>query len=404
MSASWICQHTTLVRKVLADPGVKMADMPTSTQTRLAQLHQAGVSIWLDTLSRELLDSGRFSQLIHDYAVTGVTSNPTIFAKALTESDRYDAQLGELYRFGQHDLQELFFGLALDDVRRAARVLRPVYDRSQGRDGFVSFECTPDLADDPHATIVQAVDLWHRLDEPNVMIKVPATEAGVVAIESLTRLGVNVNATLLFSLERYEQVIDAFLRGLNARAGAGQELKAIASVASFFLSRIDTQADAQLPEASPLRGRVALVCAHRAYRLFRAKFAGPEWEWLLAQGAAPQLPLWASTGTKNPAYSDVLYVEGLIGPEVINTMPEPTLEAFGDHGEVRVTLGTEDGAAEQTLAAAAAAGVDLDAITRQLERAGVQAFCDSYRQLLEAIERRLAGVGHAVPSGLRAAA
>jgi transaldolase len=381
-----------------------MADMPTTPQTSLAQLHQAGVSIWLDTLSRELLDSGRFSQLIHDYAVTGVTSNPTIFAKALTESDRYDAQLGELYRFGQHDLQELFFALALDDVRRAARALRPVYDRSQGRDGFVSFECTPDLADDPYATIVQALDLWHRLDEPNVLIKVPATEAGVAAIEGLTRLGVNVNATLLFSLERYEQVIDAFLRGLNARAGAGQDLTGIASVASFFLSRIDTQADAQLSEASPLRGRVALACAHLAYRLFRAKFAGPEWEWLLAQGAAPQLPLWASTGTKNAAYSDVLYVEGLIGPEVINTMPEPTLDAFGDHGEVHATLGTEDGAAEQTLAAAAAAGVDLDTITRQLERAGVQAFCDSYRQLLQAIESRLAGVGHPLPSELRAAA
>jgi transaldolase len=377
-----------------------MIAMPASPRPRLAQLHQAGVSIWLDTLSRELLDSGRFSQLIHDYAVTGVTSNPTIFAQAL-RSDRYDAQLHELVRMGQHDLQELFFGLALDDVRRAARALRPVYDRSQGRDGFVSFECTPDLADDANATIVQALDLWHRLDEPNVMIKVPATDAGVVAIEGLTRLGVNVNATLLFSLERYEQVIDAYLRGLNTRAGSGQGVSGIASVASFFLSRIDTQADAVVGEDSPVRGRVALASAHLAYRLFRAKFAGPEWEWLLEHGAAPQLPLWASTGTKNPAYSDVLYVEELIGPEVINTMPEPTLEAFADHGDVRATLGLLDDAPDRTLQAARAAGVNLSAITRGLERAGVQAFCDSYRQLLEAIESRL---GAAAPTHLRAAA
>jgi transaldolase len=380
-----------------------MIVMPASTRSRLAQLHQAGVSIWLDTLSRELLDSGRFSQLIHDYAVTGLTSNPTIFAKALA-SDRYDAQLRALHRLGQYDLQELFFGLALDDVRHAARALRPVYDRSQGRDGFVSFECTPDLADDPHATIVQALDLWHRLDEPNVMIKVPATEAGVVAIEGLTRLGVNINATLLFSLERYEQVIDAYLRGLNARAVAGQELRGIASVASFFLSRIDTAADAQLPQDSPIRGRVALANGHLAYRLFRQKFAGPEWEWLEAHGAAPQLPLWASTGTKNPDYSDVLYVEELIGPDVINTMPEPTLEAFADHGEVRPTLGLLDDAPDRTVQTAEAAGVDLDAITRDLERAGVEAFCDSYRQLLDAIETKLDEVGPSVETGLRAAA
>ena len=378
--------------------------MPVHSRPRLAELQQAGVSIWLDTLSRELLDSGRFSQLIHDHSVTGVTSNPTIFAKAIAGSDRYDAQLRELHRLGPTELRELFFGLALDDVRRAARALRPVYDRSQGRDGFVSFECTPDLADDAQGTIVQALDLWHRLDAPNVMIKVPATEAGVVAIESLTRLGVNVNATLLFSLERYEQVIDAYVRGLNARALAGLGVNRIASVASFFLSRIDTKADAQLPEGSSIRGRVALASAHLAYRLFRTKFAGSEWEWLAEHGAAPQLPLWASTGTKNPDYSDVLYVEGLVGPQVVNTMPAATLEAFADHGRVQPTLGTQDDVAEQTLEAAEAAGVELAAITAGLERAGVEAFCDSYRELLEAIQSRLADVAEPAAAELAEAA
>lgn len=359
-------------------------------RSRLAELQHAGVSIWLDMLSRELLDSGRFSQLINEHCVTGVTSNPTIFAQVITGSGRYDGQLRDLVLGGLRDPQELFFSLALEDVRRAARALRSVYDRSHGRDGFVSFECTPDLADDSHGTIVQALELWQRLDEPNVMIKVPATEAGVVAIEALSRLGVNVNATLLFSLERYEQVIDAYIRGLEARLAAGQELGGVASVASFFLSRIDTEVDAQLPEGSPLCGGVALACAHLAYQLFRGKFAGPEWARLAVRGAAAQLPLWASTGTKNPQYSDVLYVSELVGPQVINTMPLQTLEAFADHGEVHRTLGTQDSAARRVLGGAADAGVDLDAITRQLERAGVQAFCDSYRQLLGAIERKLA--------------
>ena len=220
----------------------------------LRRLHEAGVSIWLDTLSRQLLDSGGFAGLIGDYSVTGATSNPTIFAKAITGSDRYDEQLRALASAGERDTQALFFSLALDDVREAARLLRPEYERSGGRDGFISFECTPDLADDTAATIAQACELWRRLDQPNVMIKVPGTPAGLPAIEELTRRGVNVNVTLLFSIERYEQVIDAYLRGLGARAEAGEPLEGIASVASFFLSRIDTKADPQLaqgPHADP---------------------------------------------------------------------------------------------------------------------------------------------------------
>jgi transaldolase len=358
----------------------------------LQRLREAGVSIWLDTLSRELLETGGFAELIGDWGVTGATSNPTIFAKAITGSDRYDGQLRRLAAGGQRDTQELFFALALDDVGAAARLLRPVYEASGGGDGFISFECTPDLADDTEATIAQAAGLWRRLGQPNVMIKVPGTAAGLPAIEELTRRGVNINVTLLFSIERYQQVIDAYLRGLAARAGAGEPVDTIASVASFFLSRIDTTADAQLDEASPLRGQLAIASARVAYQRYLAKFAGPGWDRLRELGARPQRPLWASTGTKNPGYSDVRYVAELIGPGVVNTMPEQTLRAFGDHGVAARTLDADPHAAEQTLAAAAAAGIDLATITAQLEREGVRSFCDSYHQLLDCIEHKLTAI------------
>src|SRR5512132_1319938 len=313
----------------------------------LPRLHDAGVSIWLDTLSRQLLDSGDFAALIRDYSVTGATSNPTIFAKAITGSDLYDDQLRRLASDGVRDTQELFFALALDDVRAAARALRATYEGSDGRDGFISFECTPDLADDTEATIEQATELWRRLDRPNVMIKVPGTRAGLPAIEELTRRGINVNVTLLFSIERYEQVIDAYLRGLSARADAGEPVDTITSVASFFLSRIDTKADVLLDPGSPARGQVALASARVAYQRYRAKFAGPGWERLRDRGARRQRPLWASTGTKNPAYSDVLYVAELIGPDVISTMPEQTLRAFADHGAVARTVDASPDDAER---------------------------------------------------------
>jgi transaldolase len=357
----------------------------------LQRLRAAGVAIWLDTLSRELLDTGGFAGLIRDWGVTGATSNPTIFARAITSSDRYDGQLRTLAAGRPGDLQELFFSLALDDIRAAARLLRPVYDASGGSDGFVSFECTPDLADDTAATVAQAVSLWQRLAQPNVMIKVPGTAAGLPAIEELTRRGVNVNITLLFSVERYEQVIDAYLRGLSERARAGEPVDGVTSVASFFLSRIDTKADPLLGEHSPLRGQVAIASARVAYQRYQAKFTGAGWAQLAGLGARPQRPLWASTGTKNPAYSDVRYVSELIGPDVINTMPEQTLRAFGDHGVVARTLDADPAAAEHTLAAAAA-GIDLAAVTAELEREGVRSFCDSYHQLLACIERKLAAV------------
>ena len=358
----------------------------------LQRLHEAGVSIWLDTLSRQLLDSGEFATLIRDYSVTGATSNPTIFAKAITGSDLYDQQLHDLVSADQQEPQELFFSLALDDVREAARLLRPAYESSGGADGFISFECTPDLADDTEATIAQATDLWQRLGQPNVMIKVPGTVAGLPAIEELTRRGLNINITLLFSIERYEQVIDAYLRGLDARAQAGDALEPIASVASFFLSRIDTKVDERLPEGSPLRGQVALASARVAYQRYLAKFAGPDWARLEDLGAKRQRPLWASTGTKNPEYSDVLYVEQLIGPDVVNTMPDQTLRAFADHGEVAPTLAADPSAAPRVLEDADAAGVDLTSITDELEREGVKSFCDSYRELLDCIETKLGAV------------
>ena len=359
----------------------------------LQKLREAGVSIWLDTLSRDLLESGGFAELISDYGVTGATSNPTIFAQAITHSDRYDGQLRELAAGGERDPRELFFSLALDDIRAAARLLRPAYEQSRGTDGFMSFECTPDLADDTEATIAQATDLWQRLGQPNVMIKVPGTAAGLPAIEELTRRGVNVNITLLFSVDRYEQVIDAYLRGLSARADAGEPVDTIASVASFFLSRIDTKADALLDPGSPARGQVAIASARVAYQRYRAKFAGPAWERLRELGARPQRPLWASTGTKNPAYPDVLYVTELIGPDVINTMPDQTLRAFAGHGTVARTVDANPHDAERILAAAAASGVCLAAVTAQLEREGVSSFCDSYHQLLACIEHKLAAVG-----------
>ena len=307
---------------------------PAPPNTRLDELHRAGVSIWLDSLSRDLLEEGEFARLIHQLAVTGATSNPTIFAKAITTSDRYDGQLQALERQGLDDPQALFFALGLEDIARAAALLRPTYEQTKGRDGFVSFECTPDLADDTSGTVDQAIELWERLDLPNVLIKVPATAAGIPAIEELTARGVNVNVTLLFGLERYEQAIEAYLAGLERRVKAGEDVRAITSVASFFVSRVDAKADAVLDPGSPLRGKIAIANAVRAYHRYLERFSGSRWERLLALGARAQRPLWASTGVKNPAYRDVLYVEGLIAPDVINTTPQSTLESVADHGSV----------------------------------------------------------------------
>ena len=285
--------------------------------------------------------------------------------------------------------RELFVGLALEDVRRAARQLAPVHASSGGSDGLVSLQVTPDVAYDAAATVAQARELWRRLDAPNVMIKVPATEPGVEAIEELIAAGVNVNVTLLFAVDRYRQVIEAYLRGLERRVRAREPVADIRSVASFFVSRVDAKADARLPADSPLRGRVALANAHAAYGRFREAFAGPRWGRLAELGAAPQRPLWASTAPKDPAYRDVVYLEELALPESILTVPQPTLEAFADHGSPR---GAPPAARAARTLARVAAAVDLGAITSELEREGVEAFDDSYRELLACIESRARGL------------
>jgi transaldolase len=358
--------------------------------TRLERLQAAGVSIWLDTLSRDLLDSGRFERHVREHGVTGVTANPTILERALADSAAYDAQLRRLAAV-RTTAKAAFFELALEDVRRAAELLRPAHEGSGGHDGFVSFEVTPDLAHDSAGTIDQALALWRRLGLPNVMIKVPATAAGLTAIERLTAFGVNVNVTLLFSLARYEQVIEAHLSGLERRLEAGRPLGGITSVASFFVSRIDAKADLLLPADSPLRGGIAVANAHRAYSRSRELFAGDRWARLRAAGAREQRPLWASTGTKDPALSDVHYVERLIAPQTVDTMPEPTLLAFADHGQVRDPMDPTSEWPRRVLAEAAEAGIDLDRITSELEREGVEAFSGSYARLLERLRSELGG-------------
>jgi transaldolase len=350
----------------------------------IQSLTERGVSIWLDTLSRELIEDGELATLMTDYAVGGATSNPTIFAKAICGSDRYDPQLVALLESRVEEPNELFLELAVEDVRRAAALMRPLHEATRGRHGFVSLEVTPDVAYDSDATVAQALDLWRRLDAPNVMIKVPATEAGVAAIEELTALGVNVNVTLLFAVERYEQVIEAYLRGLERRARAGGALAGISSVASFFVSRVDAKADPRLPDDSPLRGRLAIANARVAYGRYQERFSGPRWDRLAALGAVAQRPLWASTAPKDPDYRDVVYVEQLALPSSILTIPETTLRAFAHHGETHRTEPLDHQAAERMLAAAA----ELPAVTAELEHEGVESFCSSYSELLTCVEQR----------------
>jgi transaldolase len=366
---------------------------------RLADLRDAGVSIWLDTLSRELLETDEFAELVRRRHVTGATSNPTIFAKAITGSDRYEPQLARMLAAGKRDSRELFLELALDDVRHAADILAPVYIATAGSDGFVSVECTPDLADDTEATVAQAHDLWARLQRPNTMIKVPATKAGVPAIERLTADGVNVNVTLLFAVDRYREVMDAYQSGLEARLAAGRSVREIASVASFFVSRVDTKVDAQLQDRSGLRGRAAVANAAVAFAAYQRIAADSRWQRLAAAGARPQRPLWASTGTKSAAYSDVVYVESLIADGVVNTMPLATLDAFADHGTANDTLTAAEPAATDLLNELADRGIDLARIAGELEREGVESFAASYAQLLSCIDERVCAwrTGHTPP-------
>ena len=358
-------------------------------ESRLAALAARGQSVWIDLLSRELVRSGRLAALVADDSVTGLTSNPTIFEKAIASGD-YDADIAT--RLGAHeDARSVFFALAVGDVREACDVLAPAHAASGGRDGFVSLEVDPELAHDTRATVEQAVELHARVERANLYVKIPATREGLPAIEECIARGIPINVTLIFSLARYRDVVAAYQRGLSRLRIDGGDPGAVSSVASFFVSRLDTEADRRLEQAgrNDLMGRLGIASAKLAYAHFEQVFAGPIWERLEAVGASRQKPLWASTSTKNPAYRDVMYVEELVGPETVDTMPPETLEAFADHGEVRgdtVREGVEE--AQAHLEQLAQAGVDVDDVTDQLEREGVQRFSDSFEQLLAGIESK----------------
>jgi transaldolase/glucose-6-phosphate isomerase len=366
------------------------------TDNPLSELQRHGQSVWYDNIRRGLITSGELAKLIAD-GVTGVTSNPTIFEKAISGSRDYDEHLRRLVAEGK-EVGEIFESLAVEDIRAAADLLRPIYDRSDGRDGFVSMEVSPTLAHDARGTIEEAHRLVRAIDRHNLMIKVPATVAGLAAIEQLIGDGVNVNVTLLFSVERYEAVAAAYLSGLERRIREGEPVDRIASVASFFVSRVDSLVDkllqAKLREAATedeakraqaLMGRAAIANAKIAYAKFKAIFGGPRWVALAANGTRVQRLLWASTGTKNPAHSDVYYVEALVGPDTVNTLPPATLTAFRDHGRVRATLEEDLQKTEAILRELAAVGIDLDQVTRRLEEQGVKAFADSFEDLFRCI-------------------
>jgi transaldolase len=355
---------------------------------RLKALAAAGTSPWLDNIRRSWLRSGEFRSMVED-GVVGVTSNPTIFQKAIAGSSDYDDTIHELASRGV-DPTEAFFELAIADVGEAADQLRSVYDRTGHLDGFVSFELPPGMANDTAGSIAGARSFSDRIGRPNIFIKIPGTPEGVPAIEQSIAAGINVNVTLLFSVERYTEIHEAFIRGLERRHHEGLPIDDIHSVASFFVSRVDTAVDRELPEDSPLRGRAAVANAKLAYQRFLEITGGERWQALAAAGARVQRPLWASTGTKNPAYSDVLYVDELIGPDCVNTMPEATIAAFSDHGTVRRTVDEDVDGARSELEAIARAGVSLDQVTHQLELDGVKAFAESFDSLIETIRGRMA--------------
>ena len=364
---------------------------------RLRDLEALGQAIWLDTISRELLDDGVLRRLIEEDGLSGVTSNPTIFDKAMAHSDRYDDAFREL--LGEtSDIEEIFNQLAYRDIRDAADLLRSTFDRTDGADGYVSFEVAASLAFDADGTIEAARHHRAAIDRANLLIKVPGTEPGVRAFEELTATGLNVNVTLLFSGSRYEAIAEAYLRGLERRAESGDSLESAASVASFFVSRVDTKVDAALEGTGreDLRGKAAVANAKIAYRSFQRIFSGPRWEALAAKGARVQRPLWASTSTKNPDYSDTLYVDNLIGPDTVNTMPLETIDATRDHGVIKRTVDVDVDEAVETLKEIQAAGVDFeDIVSKQLVDEGVEAFGKSYQDLLESIERKASELVHA---------
>jgi transaldolase len=365
--------------------------MEDGLMSKLDRLADLGQAVWLDFIRRSLMTSGQLQALVDD-GLRGMTSNPTIFEKAIAGSEDYDPDLERLARDGG-SVEEIYEALAIADIRSAAGVLRPVYDRTVGLDGYVSLEVNPKLAHDTDGTVAEARRLFAALDRPNVMIKVPATPAGIPAIETLVGDGLNINVTLIFSLDHYRAVALAYIAGLEKLAASGGDLARVASVASFFVSRIDTAVDRQLEQIQAqgpgtLQGRIAIASAKVAYALFGEIFAGPRWARLAAQGARVQRPLWASTSTKNPAYPDTMYVDELIGPDTVNTMPPDTLDAFREHGVVRRTVDTHVDEAQGQLARLAELGVDLEAVTQKLQDEGVASFAASFDSLLDSIRQK----------------
>ena len=359
-------------------------------ESRLHQVSALGQSIWIDYLSRRLVREGELSRLMRDDAVVGVTSNPTIFQKAISEGDAYDEQMREVLA-EEDDAKEVFLRLAVKDVQDACDLLRSVWDEGQGQDGYVSIEVDPNLAFDTGATIAEAQRLHELVDRPNCFVKIPATEAGLPAIEEMIARGRNINVTLIFSLERYAEVVEAYLRGLERLVEGGGDPSGVASVASFFVSRVDTEADRRLEEVGApddLKGKLAVANAKLAYQRYKEQFSGSRWDALGGKGATTQRCLWASTSTKNPAYRDVMYVEELIGPETVDTMPEETIVAFQNHGEVALTLEQGLDEAKRVFERIAEAGVDYDDVVAVLEQEGVQKFSDSFAELMEGVSSK----------------
>jgi len=355
--------------------------------SRLHELSDLGQSVWIDNLSRELLTSGGLARLLEEDAVTGVTSNPTIFQKAIAQGDLYDDQLREVLEH-EDDPREIFIALASRDIGDACDVLRSVWDGGRGLRGWVSIEVDPGLAYDTAGTVAQAKRLHALLERPNLYVKIPATKEGLPAIEEMIAVGRPINVTLIFSLERHREVMEAYIRGLERLVEAGGDPAGVASVASFFVSRVDTEADKRLDAIGghdDLKGKLAVANAKLAYQSWKQVFSGARWEALAAEGATPQWCLWASTSTKNPAYRDVLYVEELIAPETVNTMPQETMAAFQDHGEVALTLEQGIDEAQKVFDDLAAVGVDYDDVVETLEREGVEKFSQSFDELLEGI-------------------
>jgi len=359
-------------------------------KSRLHEVTEHGQSVWFDTLSRDLVGSGELARMMEDDAVVGVTSNPTIFQKAISEGDLYDEQMREILG-EEDDPKEVFLRLAVRDVQDACDLLRSVWDGGGGQDGYVSIEVDPNLAYDTEGTIAEAQRLHELVDRPNCFVKIPATEPGLPAIEEMIARGRSINVTLIFSLERYSEVVEAFQRGLERLVESGGDPGPVASVASFFVSRVDTEADRRLDETGgpdDLKGTLAVANAKLAYQRYKELFSGERWEALQAKGARSQRCLWASTSTKNPNYRDVLYVEELIGPETVNTMPEETIDAFQDHGEVALTLEADLDEAKQVFERVAEAGVDYDDVVVTLEQEGVEKFADSFRELLDGVKAK----------------